>query len=156
METRRGCWLSWNWIWLLRPTVYMIIKPRSSIKAVCALTSELPSRSRLDNIFFLWLWDVNFCWPEDVNFEDTKNEEVSGELCSPVWRARLLTRSSASVGRLHVVFIPHWLAHWILTLYSNLALSLVQETYENIPGQSKITFLLQAIRNTTAAEEVTL
>uniref|UniRef100_A0A452SWH6 Importin 5 n=1 Tax=Ursus americanus TaxID=9643 RepID=A0A452SWH6_URSAM len=27
------------------------------------------------------------------------------------------------------------------------------ETYENIPGQSKITFLLQAIRNTTAAEE---
>uniref|UniRef100_G3TGJ1 Importin 5 n=1 Tax=Loxodonta africana TaxID=9785 RepID=G3TGJ1_LOXAF len=28
-----------------------------------------------------------------------------------------------------------------------------KETYENIPGQSKITFLLQAIRNTTAAEE---
>ncbi|KAJ8787277.1 hypothetical protein J1605_005863 [Eschrichtius robustus] len=28
-----------------------------------------------------------------------------------------------------------------------------RETYENIPGQSKITFLLQAIRNTTAAEE---
>ncbi|GAB1299187.1 Importin-5 [Apodemus speciosus] len=27
------------------------------------------------------------------------------------------------------------------------------ETYENIPGRSKITFLLQAIRNTTAAEE---
>uniref|UniRef100_A0A8C0BAB0 Importin 5 n=1 Tax=Buteo japonicus TaxID=224669 RepID=A0A8C0BAB0_9AVES len=30
---------------------------------------------------------------------------------------------------------------------------LVIETYENIPGQSKITFLLQAIRNTAAAEE---
>lgn len=30
----------------------------------------------------------------------------------------------------------------------------MQETYENIPGQSKITFLLQAIRNTAAAEEV--
>uniref|UniRef100_A0A8C0FWW4 Importin 5 n=1 Tax=Bubo bubo TaxID=30461 RepID=A0A8C0FWW4_BUBBB len=30
---------------------------------------------------------------------------------------------------------------------------LVSETYENIPGQSKITFLLQAIRNTAAAEE---
>jgi hypothetical protein len=30
----------------------------------------------------------------------------------------------------------------------------MQETYENIPGRSKITFLLQAIRNTTAAEEV--
>uniref|UniRef100_A0A663EW81 Importin 5 n=1 Tax=Aquila chrysaetos chrysaetos TaxID=223781 RepID=A0A663EW81_AQUCH len=28
-----------------------------------------------------------------------------------------------------------------------------EETYENIPGQSKITFLLQAIRNTAAAEE---
>uniref|UniRef100_A0A670KHC7 Importin-5 n=1 Tax=Podarcis muralis TaxID=64176 RepID=A0A670KHC7_PODMU len=27
------------------------------------------------------------------------------------------------------------------------------ETYENIPGQSKITFLLQAVRNTTVAEE---
>lgn len=32
----------------------------------------------------------------------------------------------------------------------------MQETYENIPGQSKITFLLQAIRNTAAAEEVCL
>lgn len=32
----------------------------------------------------------------------------------------------------------------------------MQETYENIPGQSKITFLLQAIRNTAAAEEVSL
>lgn len=32
----------------------------------------------------------------------------------------------------------------------------MQETYENIPGQSKITFLLQAIRNTAAAEEVNL
>uniref|UniRef100_A0A8C6Z633 Importin 5 n=1 Tax=Nothoprocta perdicaria TaxID=30464 RepID=A0A8C6Z633_NOTPE len=29
----------------------------------------------------------------------------------------------------------------------------IGETYENIPGQSKITFLLQAIRNTAAAEE---
>ncbi|XP_049976984.1 importin-5-like isoform X2 [Alexandromys fortis] len=28
-----------------------------------------------------------------------------------------------------------------------------EETYENIPGQTKIMFLLQAIRNTTAAEE---
>ncbi|NWR59070.1 IPO5 protein, partial [Bucorvus abyssinicus] len=28
-----------------------------------------------------------------------------------------------------------------------------EETYENIPGQSKITFLLQAIRNTASAEE---
>ena len=28
-----------------------------------------------------------------------------------------------------------------------------EETYENVPGPSKITFLLQAIRNTTAAEE---
>lgn len=32
----------------------------------------------------------------------------------------------------------------------------MQETYENIPGQSKITFLLQAIRNTASAEEVCL
>lgn len=54
METKRGCWISWNWIWLLRPTVYMlIIKPRSFVKAVCALTSKLPSRSRLDNFFFM-------------------------------------------------------------------------------------------------------
>uniref|UniRef100_A0A8D0L417 Importin 5 n=1 Tax=Sphenodon punctatus TaxID=8508 RepID=A0A8D0L417_SPHPU len=29
-----------------------------------------------------------------------------------------------------------------------------EETYENIPGQSKVTFLLQAVRNAAAAEEV--
>ncbi|TKC53354.1 hypothetical protein EI555_005669 [Monodon monoceros] len=35
----------------------------------------------------------------------------------------------------------------------NVVRKQAEETYENIPGQSKITFLLQAIRNTTAAEE---
>uniref|UniRef100_A0A286XZM1 Importin 5 n=1 Tax=Cavia porcellus TaxID=10141 RepID=A0A286XZM1_CAVPO len=35
----------------------------------------------------------------------------------------------------------------------NVVQKQAEETYENIPGQSKITFLLQAIRNTTAAEE---
>lgn len=29
-----------------------------------------------------------------------------------------------------------------------------QETYDNIPGQNKITFLLQAVRDASAAEEV--
>lgn len=32
----------------------------------------------------------------------------------------------------------------------------MQEAYESIPGQTKITFLLQAMRNTAAAEEVRL
>uniref|UniRef100_A0A8C6Z9W0 Importin 5 n=1 Tax=Nothoprocta perdicaria TaxID=30464 RepID=A0A8C6Z9W0_NOTPE len=42
-----------------------------------------------------------------------------------------------------------------VTAFNNMlfVLFLMQETYENIPGQSKITFLLQAIRNTAAAEE---
>uniref|UniRef100_A0A3Q1LV36 Importin 5 n=2 Tax=Bos TaxID=9903 RepID=A0A3Q1LV36_BOVIN len=35
----------------------------------------------------------------------------------------------------------------------NVVRKQAEETYENIPGQSKITFLLQAIRNTAAAEE---
>ncbi|XP_062957947.1 importin-5 [Cynocephalus volans] len=35
----------------------------------------------------------------------------------------------------------------------NVVRKQAEETYENIPGQTKITFLLQAIRNTTAAEE---
>nr|BAE36521.1 unnamed protein product [Mus musculus] len=35
----------------------------------------------------------------------------------------------------------------------NVVRKQAEETYENIPGRSKITFLLQAIRNTTAAEE---
>ncbi|KAM9198032.1 LOW QUALITY PROTEIN: importin-5-like [Dugong dugon] len=35
----------------------------------------------------------------------------------------------------------------------NVVRKQAEETYENIPGQSKITLLLQAIRNTTAAEE---
>lgn len=30
----------------------------------------------------------------------------------------------------------------------------LQETYDTIPGQNKITFLLQAIRDASAAEEV--
>ncbi|XP_063474570.1 uncharacterized protein [Symphalangus syndactylus] len=37
----------------------------------------------------------------------------------------------------------------------NVVRKQAEETYENIPGQSKITFLLEAIRNTTAAEEET-
>uniref|UniRef100_A0A8D2Q8N0 Importin 5 n=1 Tax=Varanus komodoensis TaxID=61221 RepID=A0A8D2Q8N0_VARKO len=35
----------------------------------------------------------------------------------------------------------------------NVVRKQAEETYENIPGQSKITFLLQAVRNTTVAEE---
>uniref|UniRef100_A0A8C2M1H7 Importin N-terminal domain-containing protein n=1 Tax=Cricetulus griseus TaxID=10029 RepID=A0A8C2M1H7_CRIGR len=35
----------------------------------------------------------------------------------------------------------------------NMVQKQAEETYENIPGQSKITFLLQAIRNTAAVEE---
>lgn len=31
---------------------------------------------------------------------------------------------------------------------------LLQETYDTIPGQNKVTFLLQAIRDASAAEEV--
>lgn len=38
-------------------------------------------------------------------------------------------------------------------LYSACYSSL-QETYDNIPGPTKITFLLQAIRDASAAEEV--
>lgn len=35
-----------------------------------------------------------------------------------------------------------------------LTIVLLQETYDTIPGQNKITFLLQAIRDASAAEEV--
>uniref|UniRef100_A0A8D2LU42 Importin-5 n=1 Tax=Varanus komodoensis TaxID=61221 RepID=A0A8D2LU42_VARKO len=42
---------------------------------------------------------------------------------------------------------------YIYLLKHFYAAPFAEETYENIPGQSKITFLLQAVRNTTVAEE---
>lgn len=45
----------------------------------------------------------------------------------------------------------HHVACLVLTAVHYFSL---QETYDTIPGQNKITFLLQAIRDATAAEEV--
>lgn len=45
----------------------------------------------------------------------------------------------------------HHVACLVLTSVHYFSL---QETYDTIPGQNKITFLLQAIRDATAAEEV--
>lgn len=110
METRRGCWLSWNWIWLLRPTVYMIIKPRSSVKAVCALTSELPSRSRLGNFFMIV--GCQFLLTRRRKF--WRHKKWEGE-----WRALLTCLESASPHEKLSISRPS-----ACSLYSSLTCSL--------------------------------
>lgn len=48
-------------------------------------------------------------------------------------------------------------SHCSLTMHAHSPTNIsvfLQETYDTIPGQNKITFLLQAIRDASAAEEV--
>uniref|UniRef100_A0AAY4B4Z7 IPO5 n=1 Tax=Denticeps clupeoides TaxID=299321 RepID=A0AAY4B4Z7_9TELE len=52
-----------------------------------------------------------------------------------------------------VTCLHDWSCHRMYPNLTSLS-SFLQETYENIPGQTKITFLLQAVHDAAAAEEV--
>uniref|UniRef100_A0A7N8XCL0 Importin-5 n=1 Tax=Mastacembelus armatus TaxID=205130 RepID=A0A7N8XCL0_9TELE len=49
---------------------------------------------------------------------------------------------------------PYRCSIFVLCILSFFLIGCLQETYDTIPGQNKITFLLQAVRDASAAEEV--